>query len=148
MTFAARLAAKTKLGIDLEPFRLYLRGDERHAGLMLPLFEAVERGRLAAVTSVVTLLELLVDPYRRGDDAAVMDLNVLLPAFPHLALVPLDQAIADKAAAWQARHGLGQGRCIQLATAVLAGADGFVTLDPGVRALEGEIDIILLEEYL
>jgi predicted nucleic acid-binding protein len=148
MSFAARLATKARVGIDLEPFRLYLRGDERHAGLTLPLFEAVERGRVSAVTSVYTLLELLVDPYRRGDGAAVNDLNVLLPSFPHLELIALDRAIADKAASWQARHGLPQGRCVQAATALLAGADAFITHDPEVRVVEGEIDIIVLMEYL
>ena len=146
--FEARLGKCQKVGLDTASFRLYLGGDERHAGLTMALFEAIERGRVAAVASMLTLVELLVEPYRAQDEAAVQDFNVLLPTFPHLDLVPLDQAIADRAADWQARFGLDQATSIQAATAALQGVDALVVADRRLACLAGTLEVSGLDEYL
>jgi predicted nucleic acid-binding protein len=146
--FVDMLDGYQKVGIDTSLFRLYLRGDERHARLTMALFEAIEKGRPAGVASTLTLLELLVEPYRDKDDAAVQDFNVLLPTFPHLALVPLSPAIADKAASYQAKFGCDQSMSIQAATATVEGSDAFITGNRAFGVLAGEIELIILEEYL
>lgn len=147
-SFAERLGRYRKVGLDTAAFRLHLAGDRRHADLTLAVFDAIERGLVAGVASMLTLSELLVEPYKAKDEAAVHDFNVLLPTFPHLALVPLTQPIADKAAHWQARFGLSQATSIQAATAAVEGAEALVTANPELSKLVGELDIMLLEEYL
>ena len=147
-TFNAKLAGCQKVGLDTAALRLYLGGDKRHAGLTLALFEAIERGRVAAVASMLSLSELLVAPYRAGDEAAVQDFNVLLPTFPNLSLVPLDQGIADRAAAWQAKFGLDPASSVQAATAAMQEVDALVAGDRSLLCLNDVLDVIVLGEYL
>jgi predicted nucleic acid-binding protein len=146
--FAHQLDRYRKVAIDLGPFQLYLQGDERFEPLTLALFERIERGALEGVASDLTLMELLVEPHRRRDEAAVMDYAFLLPTFPHLDWVPVDRAIAQKAAQWRARHDLEVLEAVAAATAAEAGAEALVTNSERLKRLSGEIDIIFLGDCL
>ncbi len=45
----------------------FLERNERYIDAVRPLFEAADRGDVRLVTSSITLLEILVVPYRAGD---------------------------------------------------------------------------------
>src|SRR5262245_40188819 len=83
------------------------------------------------------LAECLVDPARRGEDAArtVLDFVDRVP----IDIVPLDVAIATAAAGLRARHrALRLPDALVIATAAQANADRVVTTDrgwPAPRAL-------------
>ncbi|HEY9724790.1 MAG TPA: PIN domain-containing protein [Oscillatoriaceae cyanobacterium] len=143
--FAAQLARYHKIAVDLGPFQAYLHGESAKAALTLPLFEHIEQGRLEAVTSMLTFATLLSEAYRAKDEALAQEFNFLLPTFPHLALVEVNQAIADRAAQLHARQGLSLDHALQLATARVAGAEVFVTTEAGVSASLAEMDVIVLE---
>jgi predicted nucleic acid-binding protein len=147
-SFSARLGQWKKVGLDTSIFRLYLQGDERHGALTMALFDGIERGRLLGVAATVALQELLVDAYREKNEQTIQDFNVLLPTFPNLALVPLTPEIADKAASYQARLGWDPSTSIQVATAAVEGANAFITGSRGMGGLFGELEIIVIEEYL
>lgn len=144
-SFGEQLSRYRKVALDVEPFQAYLRGDRALAPLTLALFERIEQGQLTAVTSMLTLAALLSDAYRAKDEALAQEYNFLLPTFPHLALVALGQAIADRAAQLHARHGLTLERALQLATAQEEGAECFITTEAGLSASLAEMDVIALE---
>ena len=146
--FTDRLARARKVGLDRGTFEAYLRGDPGRGPLGLALFERVEAGRLTAVTSVLTLMALLVGPHRAHDEAAAQELAFLVPTFPNLALAPVTLAVAERAAAYQARYGLEEAAAIQAATAKSEGAELLVTVDPALKRLAGELEILLLDEFL
>ena len=60
---------------------------------------------------------------------------------------PLTLVVADRAAQLRADHGLRTRDAIQLATAVAAGATGFVTNDLSFRCVTG-IDILVLDDLV
>lgn len=142
-----RLAGR-KVALDLGVFQVYLHGDPAYQAVTLPLFEAIERGRLTAVTSVLTLSELLVEPYQAGNSALAKEYNFLWPTFPHLTLVPVNAAIADRAAQSRSRHMLSLLQSVQMATALYEGADALVATDPTWRRATGDIDLLILEDCL
>jgi len=51
------------VGIDTSPFIYHLKKDLAYSDLTFRLFEEVEKGGLKAVTSVLTLMEVLVKPW-------------------------------------------------------------------------------------
>lgn len=145
--FVERLAACHRVGLDLGVFEAWLGGDARLGPLGLVLFERIEAGTLTAVTSVLTLTELLVAPQRVRDEAATEELSFLLPTYPNLDLAPVTLAVATKAATYQARFGLDPITAIQVATAKVEAADVLITTDPGIMRLATELDVLLLNDF-
>lgn len=143
-----RLARCRRVAIDQGPFMLYLHGDPKTRELTLALFDRVEQGRIEAVTSTITLTALLVDPLARRNEAVAKELSFLLPTFPHLALITVHQAVAERAAKLQARYGLNLEIGLQAATALVEGAELLVTTEPSLKIIKDEIDVLLLEDCL
>ena len=114
---------------------------ERHPTflpVLRPLFEAADRGDLELVTSAVTLLEVLVVPYRAGDSALAERYEALLTRSRGLAMVELDRPILRAAAQLRAVTGVRTPDALQLAAALARGCAAFVTNDrrlPELRTL-------------
>lgn len=85
---------------------------------------AREPVRLAGIGSVLLLPELLTKPTRDGVDT---ELDALFALLGRIDLRPVDRATAEVAVVLGARHGLRAADALHLATAVVAGADRFVT---------------------
>lgn len=87
--------------------------------------EATERtGAVAGVGSVLLVPELLSTPLREGADD---ERDALLAVLGRLDLRPVDEAVAQLAAALGATHRLRAADAVHLATAVAVGADRFIT---------------------
>ncbi len=88
--------------------------------VLLPVVRAAEAGTVDLVVSTVTVTELLTGPLRAGDregEAAVRLFVSLL-----CTVVPVDLAVAERAAALRAEHGLRTPDALICATALLAAA--------------------------
>ncbi|MBF0278122.1 MAG: hypothetical protein HQM13_10040 [SAR324 cluster bacterium] len=51
-------------GFDTAPFIYYIEENPTYFGTVSPFFESVNRGEIQVITSMVTLLEVLVHPFR------------------------------------------------------------------------------------
>ena len=129
------------VGLDTAPLIYFMEENPTYLATVRPFFEAMDRGEFSVITSMVTLLEVLVHPFRRGDvDLAQQYRDILLHA-DHLTTIGLSQDIAEEAARLRARHNLRTPDAIQLATAIHTSASHFLTNDdryptvPGVRIL-------------
>jgi len=110
------------------------------------VFEWLERAPHTAVTSTMTMTELLVAPYREGNMALVGRYFALLSQYPHLEWIAPDLAIADNAARLRARHKLRTPDAIQVATAIQGGAGAMITNDPGMCRVEA-MEFCLFDDY-
>ena len=81
-------------------------------------------GAVAGIGSVLLIPELLSKPMRDGADSEIEALAALLG---RLDLRPVDEALAELAAALGSAHRLRAADAVHLATAVAAGADRFIT---------------------
>jgi predicted nucleic acid-binding protein len=111
------------------------------------IFGWLEGPRPRAVTSTITLLEILVQPYRLSDIDPVNKFYALLSTFPHLEWVTPTLRIADMGAQLRAEYNLRTPAAIQAATALSCGATGFVSNDAGFRRVTG-LDIMVLDDLL
>ena len=102
---------------------------------------------MQAVTSTITLLELLVQPYRLTDIDRVNKFYALLSTFPHLEWVAPTLEIADMGARLRAEYNLRTPDALQAATAVGRDATGFISNDSGFRRVAG-LDVVVLDDLL
>lgn len=75
------------------------------------------------------MTELLVHPYRQGDDRRVGEFYALLSTYPNLTWIAPGLGVADAAARLRAAHRMRTPDALQAATAIAAGVRGFVTND-------------------
>jgi predicted nucleic acid-binding protein len=136
-----------RIALDTAPLIYFIEENRTYVAAVDPFFEALTRGELRVVTSVVTLLEVLVQPLRRGDFALQQQYRGVLLGAPHLDTIEVSHPIAAEAARLRATHKLRALDAIQLATAVIAGAVAFLTNDARLPRLPA-LRLLVLDELL
>jgi hypothetical protein len=101
------------------------------------LFRAMETGQVSAQTSAISLYQLLVESYRRGEESTATRIEQLIGSIPGLRVIPLDGRIARQAAQVRAQIGGRVERSVQLATALSEGADLFLAQRSSLRRVAG-----------
>jgi len=145
--FAERVEEARLVHVDARVLAYHLLGREPLVDLTRLLLERVRGERVRAQSSVVSLYQLLAEPYRRGEAAAAARAARYLSAFPGLELVPVGIEIARRAAQVRARLGGSAGRSLQIATALAEEADLFLTEGSDLRRIVG-MEVANLEDFV
>jgi predicted nucleic acid-binding protein len=135
------------VGLDTAPLIYFIERYPIYLPLVRPFFQAVELGEFQVVTSTLTLTEVLVHPYKYGNQTLAYLYSGILLHQPNLKVLPVSVEIATKAAQLRAAYSLKTPDSIQLATAQMAGATAFLTNDNHFAALPG-MNILCLDELL
>src|SRR6266571_8946253 len=106
------------VGLDTMPLIYFIELHPTSLKEVDPFFEAIERGEFTAVTSMVSLLEVLVHPIRDGDSKLAQKYRDILFDVKGLVTVELSQTIAEEAARLRAFHNIRTPDAIQMATAI------------------------------
>ncbi len=147
-SLADKIRQVGRIGLDTSLFIFYLEDHPRYLSLCDEVFDLLEQGGAEAVTSTVSLLEVLVQPLASGKTDLVNEYRSFLTATPHLTLRVLDPALAERAAALRARYQVIRAAdAIQLAAALEFGARVFLTNDDRLRRVT-EVEVIVLERWL
>jgi predicted nucleic acid-binding protein len=125
----------------------HLENHPDYATLTSQVLEAVEGGICQAVSSELTLLEILVRPLQMELQDVADEYELLLSSFPNLSLEPISRAILLQAAKIRASHGLRTPDAIVTATAMAGGATLLVTNDRHLSRVPG-IQVACLTDYL
>ena len=118
-----------RIALDTSIFIYHLEAGRVYGEMAAEVFEWLEKSPHSAVTSTLTMTELLVHPYKAGNEVLVNQYYGLLSQFPNLEWAPVDLEIADAAAKLRATHGLRTPDALQIATAIHRGASAFLTND-------------------
>jgi predicted nucleic acid-binding protein len=137
----------TTIGLDTSIFIFQVEQNPKYLNVVDPIFAWLEGPRTHAVTSTITMLELLVQPYRLADIDRVNRFYALLTTFPHLEWIAPTLTIADLGARLRAEYNLKTPDALQAATALTGGATSFISNDPAFRRLAG-LEVIVLDELL
>jgi len=135
------------IGLDSSIFIYHLEDHPRYSPLTEIIFNALEKGANKGITSYLTLMEILVKPKAEGLINVVRDYEYYLATFPNLTFYEMGLEVAQKASDLRAEEGIKAPDAIQLATAMLHGATGFLTNDKVFERVK-EIDILLLDKLL
>ena len=138
---------RERIGLDTNLFIYFLEDHPRYGTWCASLFDRIERGHNAAVTSTVTLLELLVQPYRDQKEELAQKIFALTSTYPKIEWVSVSLTLADRAAELRARYRLSTPDAIQLATAIAGKAVRFYGNDRGLRRVK-EIECCILDDLV
>jgi predicted nucleic acid-binding protein len=134
--------------VDTVAFIYFIEENPRFIPVLRPLFEQVDGGDREIVTSAVTLLEVLVVPYRAGDLALADRYEALLVRGRGMRLVDPDRVQLRAAAQLRARHGsLRAPDALQLAAALSSGCTALITSDRRYPAVPG-LRIVQLSDHV
>jgi predicted nucleic acid-binding protein len=135
------------IGLDTSVVIYAVETHPKYLELVKPILRWTRGPHGNAITSTLTMTEVLVRPYRVADLALVQEFHALLFTYPHIEWIPPTLQIADRAAQIRADHNLRTPDAIQAATALDCGVTGFVTNDPIFRRVPS-LDVLILDELL
>lgn len=144
MKIEEALAGVTRIYLDTAPV-IYLV--ERHAEFfdqVSAVFRRVDEGQLTVVASPITLAECLVGAYRTQQTQAAIDFRDCLTQ-ESTDFVEISAEIGDRAAQLRVKYNLALIDALQIATALVAGCEAFLTNDVQLRRVT-EVKIIVVGE--
>jgi predicted nucleic acid-binding protein len=134
------------VGLDTAPLIYFIEENPLYLDMVRPFFDALDLGLFSAVTSTVTLLEVLVHPFRQGDMRLAQQYRDILLNAEGLTMVPLTNDIAEEASRIRAAHALRTPDAIQIATARHREASFFLTNDARLPSLP-ELKVLILGQF-
>ena len=130
------------VAIDTAIFIYFIEEHPMFLPLIEPLFREVDRGHMELVTSALTLLEVLVVPYRTGDHLLAARYESLLTRSRGVRIGDISRDLLRAAAQLRAATGVKTPDSLQLVAALATGSTAFLTNDrdlpniPGIRILQ------------
>ena len=132
-----------RVALDTSVFIYQLEANARYLPLTDHIFSWLERADSRAVTSTITMTELLVQPYQDSGEQQVDEFYALLSTYPNLEWIAPNLEIADLAARLRATHRLKTPDALQAATAAHAGVTALITNDAVFERVEMFATLVL-----
>jgi predicted nucleic acid-binding protein len=143
-----KLFAGKLVFVDTMPFIYHIEEHPVYVETVEAFFIGALRDKnYRLMTSVITLGEVLVQPYRKGCNDLVAEYEEIICGTDDILVVPIDQVTSRKAARLRADHSLKMPDALQLASALVNGADYFLTNDKGI-ATTGLPQVVLLDNLM
>ncbi len=136
-----------RVAVDTAVFIYFIEEHPKYLPIIAPLFGEVASGDRELVTSALTLLEVLVVPYRVGDLPLAERYQAVLTRSRGLHMVEIDRGQLRTAAQIRAAHGIRTPDALQLAAAFSAKCGVFLTNDRRLPALP-RLRILQLDDLL
>jgi predicted nucleic acid-binding protein len=131
-----------RVAVDTVIFIYFIEENPRFLPEIVPLFKEADQGKRELITSALTLLEVVVVPYRAGNRLLAERYEALLTRSRGIRLVELSHDQLRAAAQLRAATGVKTPDALQLVAAIGGGCATFLTNDrrlppvPGLRILE------------
>ena len=140
------LAEGSLAALDTCVFIYHVEGHPRYRSLTEELLQGIHARQWQGITSIVTLMELTVLPWRLGREDVAREYEWLIAHFPNLLLADVTRDIARWGARLRAAYRLRPADALQAATALHYRADALVTNDRGLERLSGLLSVIVLDD--
>ena len=130
------------VGVDTAIFIYLIEEHPQFLRLVEPLFREADDGHIELITSALTLLEVLVVPYRAGDRLLAGRYESILTRSRGVRIADISRDHLRAAAQLRARTGMKTPDSLQLVAALAANCSAFLTNDrklptvPGIRILQ------------
>ena len=141
------LRRRHRVALDTGVFIYHSQDHPKYSPFTTPLFLWLQSRTGRAITSSVTLTELLVQPIRMKDEKLVGEFFGVLTRYPNLEWVPVSIQIAALAARYRADYGLRTPDALQGATCVYSQVPSLITNDLAFKRIP-ELTVLLLDDLL
>ncbi|MCX6580280.1 MAG: PIN domain-containing protein [Candidatus Aminicenantes bacterium] len=135
------------IGVDTSVFIYFIEGNPRYSKFTNEFFLKNQQGKFSIITSVITLLEVLVQPYKNSRADLIKEYKAIFEESPGIDLVDLNPEICEISAKLRADYRVRTPDSIEIGTALYGGADFFLTNDIRLEVIK-EIPIIALDKVI
>jgi predicted nucleic acid-binding protein len=135
------------VGVDTAIFIYFIEEHDRFLRTIAPMFAAADAGKLEIVASALTLLEVLVVPYRAGNIELAARYEAVLTRSRGVRMMDLTRDHLRLGAQIRAATGADTPDALQLATSLASKCSAFVTNDRHLPAVSG-LRVIQLRAYV
>lgn len=133
--YIQKLLAAQRLALDSMIFIYLLEGNEKYFSLVETIFELLEEGKITAITSIITPLEVLSTPKLLGHPDQISLYARFFQQEKNLTVCQLDWAVMEIASSLRRNFNLRTPDAIQLATAKINNATIFLTNDDNYKKI-------------
>ncbi|MBY0524185.1 MAG: PIN domain-containing protein [Gemmataceae bacterium] len=148
MSLLSAIPAGMVVGLDTGPLVYWIEQHADYHPILQPFFQTrLNAGLNEAVTSVVSLSEVLVKPFTLLRSDLVTQYRDFLLRSSHFSVQEITIAIAERAAELRARYGVRLPDAFQIAAALDQKATFFITNDLGLKRVT-ELTVLVLKDFL
>ena len=133
--------------IDTAPFIYFIEKDPKYLNIVRPIFAEIDAGNIEALTSTITLLEVLVLPFKTVNESLAEEYREILLHAEGLTTYEIVHEVSELAAKLRAKYTIRTPDAIQMAVGILYGAYTFLTNDSGLKKVK-DIRVMILEDFL
>jgi len=145
MNVTQALSNINRLFLDTAPVIYYVEKNPQYLPQTDAIFNLLDQGAFTAVTSPITLAECLVYPYRQGNVRVQQDFTELIVHGYSTLCIGIDEKVGVKAAQLRASYNLVLPDALQIACALAAGCDAFLSNDIALKRVS-EMPVLILDE--
>jgi len=133
--------------IDTAPFIYFIEKNSKYLGLLRPFFAEINAGKIDALTSTITLLEVLVLPFKTKNESLAEKYRDILLYAEGLTTFEIFHEVSELSSKLRAKYSIRTPDAIQIAVEIIYGADAFLTNDSGLKKVK-DIRVVILEDFL
>jgi predicted nucleic acid-binding protein len=133
--------------IDTAPIIYFIEKNPRYLNVVRPVFAEIDAGRIEAITSTITLLEVLVQPIKANNRSLAEQYREVLLYSEGLTTFEILHEVSEMSSELRAKYSIKTPDAIQVAVSILYGAKKFITNDPALKKVS-DIDVLVLDDFL
>ena len=146
--FRRVLIAQKRIGLDSMIFIYQFADHPKFGPLTQAVFDLLEKGKIQAVTSTITILEVFIQPEKEKNQFIISEYEKVFQNLPNLEIVDVNWYLARLASKIRALHAnVRAPDALQLSAPLLKGYTAFLTNDEKLKQVN-LLKVIMLRDYL
>jgi len=137
----------SRICIDTAPFIYFIEKDPKYLSILRPIFAEIDAGKIDALTSTITLLEVLVLPFKTKNESLAEKYREILLYAEGLTTFEIFHEVSELSSKLRAKYSIRTPDAIQIAVGIIYGADTFLTNDSDLKKVH-DIRVVILEDFL
>ena len=133
--------------IDTAPIIYFIEKHKRYIKIVRPVFTEIDSGKIEALTSTITLLEVLVHPFKTNNEKLAERYREILLNSENLTTFEILHEVSEISSKLRAEYSIKTPDAIQIAVGILYGADKFLTNDPNLKKVI-DIEVLVLDDFI
>ena len=136
-----------RICIDTAPFIYFIEKNPKYLSMLRPFFAEINAGKIDALTSTITLLEVLVLPFKTKNESLAEKYRDILLYAEGLTTFEIFHEVSELSSRLRAKYSIRTPDAIQIAVGIIYGADAFLTNDSSLKKVN-DIRVVILEDFL
>ncbi len=137
----------SRICIDTAPFIYFIEKDPKYLSIVRPIFAEIDAEKIDALTSTITLLEVLVLPFKTKNESLAEKYREILLYADGLTTFEISHEVSELSSKLRAKYSIRTPDAIQIAVGIVYGADAFLTNDSDLKKVN-DIRVVILEDFL